>query len=556
MGGRLAHFAKNWEEISNDPWILETIRGYQVEFHTIPQQVGYPNEIQLDATQSQALTKEVEELVRKEAIVSPPYNDVGFMSQMFLAPKSDGSWCPVINLKSLNKYVIARHFKMESIRTAKGLMQTGDWLVKLDLKDAYFSVPIHPSSQKFLKFKWRGQTWQFKALPFGLSSAPYVFTKLMKPVVSILRRLGIRSILYLDDMLIMSRSKEEARRHLATAVELLIALGFIINLKKSVLSPTQELEFLGFVLNSLKMTISLPSHKLHSLRRLAKQMRSQERTTVQELARILGTMIAAHPAILPAPLHYRNLEVAKTKALKEGCSYDSQVSVNSDMRLDLTWWVDNANHHNGRPLQITHWDCTIESDASTVGWGASCQGRNTGGPWTPQEKSFHINYLKLLAAFLALKSFARQETSISILLRLDNVTAIAFLNRMGGTHSQSLSRLAVQIWDWCIERNITIHAEHLPGKQNVRADWESRHMTDSSDWQLHRDIFLQLQESFGPFTVDLFASRTNTQLPTYCSWKPDPAAPTVDALSISWENHHPYMFPPFALISRCLNKLR
>ena len=172
VGGRLAHFAKNWEEISNDPWILETIRGYQVEFHTIPQQVGYPNEIQLDATQSQALTKEVEELVRKEAIVSPPYNDVGFMSQMFLVPKSDGSWRPVINLKSLNKYVIARHFKMESIRTAKGLMQTGDWLVKLDLKDAYFSVPIHPSSQKFLKFKWRGQTWQFKALPFGLSSAP------------------------------------------------------------------------------------------------------------------------------------------------------------------------------------------------------------------------------------------------------------------------------------------------------------------------------------------------------------------------------------------------
>ena len=154
---------------------------------------------------------------------------------------------PGANLKSLNNYVMARHFKMESIRTAKGLMQTGDWLVKLDLKDAYFSVPIHPSCQKYLKFEWKGQAWQFKALPFGLSSAPYVFTKLMKPVVSILRRLGIRSILYLDDMLIMSKSKEEAREHLATAVELLVAVGFIINLKKSVLSPTQELEFLGFI---------------------------------------------------------------------------------------------------------------------------------------------------------------------------------------------------------------------------------------------------------------------------------------------------------------------
>ena len=366
----------------------------------------------------------------------------------------------------------------------------------------------------------------------------------MKLVISILRKLGIRSILYLDDLLIMSRSKEDARKHLATAVELLITLGFIINLKNSVLSPTQGLEFLA-----------LPSHKLHSLKKLVRQMMSQEKTTVQDLARLLVTMVASHPAVLPAPLHYRNLEAAKTIALKRGCSYDYQVNVNPDMRLDLAWWLEKVSHHNGRPLQINCWDLTIESDASTNGWGASCQGNNTGGPWTPQEKTFHINYLELLAAFLALKSFARQERSISILLRLDNVTAIAFLNKMGGTHSRYLSRLAVQVWDWCVERNTTIHAEHLPGKQNVRTDWESRHVMDSSDWRLHREIFLKLQESFGLFTVDLFASRTNAQLSVYCSWKPDPAVLTVDALSISWKKHYPYMFPPFALIPRCLNKL-
>ena len=113
VGGRLVHFSKNWEEISSDPWILETVHGYQVEFHTPPQQVGHPSEIRLDATQSQALTKEIKELARKEAIVATTHNKRGFISQMFLVPKSDGSWRPVINLKSLNKYVIARHFKMD-----------------------------------------------------------------------------------------------------------------------------------------------------------------------------------------------------------------------------------------------------------------------------------------------------------------------------------------------------------------------------------------------------------------------------------------------------------
>ena len=555
VSGRLTHFATNWEKISNDPWVQETISGSRLEFRCIPQQGSRPGRMHLDAEKSQVLSQEVENLAAKEAIQLVADDSEGYTSPIFLVPMSDGSWRPVINLKSLNRYVIT-HFKMESIRTVKGLMQRGDWLVKLDLKDAYLTVPIHSSHQKYLRFQWQGQTWEFKVLPFGLSSAPYTFSKLMKPVVSTLRKLGIRSILYLDDMLIMTRSKEEARRHLATAMELLVALGFIINLKKSTLSPTQELEFLGFLLNSHNMTIALPAHKLHAVKKMARRMANQRRTTLQELASLLGMMVAAHPAILPAPLHYRNLESAKSWALQSGHTYEADLEIDPNMESDLRWWLNNSCQHNGRPLQIVQWGLTIESDASKKGWGASCQGVNTGGPWSVQERTHHINYLELLAAFLALKSFASNRRAISILLRLDNITAIAFLNRMGGTHSPLLSRLAVEIWNWCIERNLTIHAEHHPGIENVRADWESRHRTDSSDWRLNRDVFLQLENKLGPFSIDMFASRTNAQLPLYCSWKPDPAAVTVDGLSISWKGHHPYMFPPFVLIPRCLSKLQ
>ena len=121
---------------------------------------------------------------------------------------------------------------------------------------------------------------------------------------------------------------------------------------------------------------------------------------------------------------------------------------------------------------------------------------------------------------------------------------------MGEDHSVLLSDLAVQIWRWRLERNIVIHAEHLPGRENGRADWHSRHTSDCSDWRLHPSVFFQLQDQFGPFSIDLFASQTNSQLPTYCSWKPDPTAIAIDALSISWRDHHPYLFPPFALLGR------
>ena len=398
--------------------------------------------------------------------------------------------------------------------------------------------------------------WQFKALPFGLSSAPQTFTKLLKPVVCTLRRLGIRMILYLDDMLIMAQSRHEIRSHLASAIKLLCALGFIINMKKSVFNPAQVMELLGFSLDTSAMTISLPKQKLSVIQRTASQLLQQTRVSARELSQLLGMLVAAYPAVLPAPLHYRAVDRAKRRALQRQEGYKSRISLDRETRQDLQWWTKAVTSFNGRPLQISSWDLTIESDASLKGWGASSQRRSTGGPWTTGERKHHINFLELLAAFLALRSFVKERRDVSVLLLLDNVTAIAFINRMGGTHSICLSDLAVEIWDWCIQRNVTIHAEHLPGVENVRADWESRHLSDSSDWRLHREIFCHLEAREGPFSIDLFASRTNTQLPLYCSWKPDPNALAVDAFSISWKNHSPYLFPPFVMIPRCLHKLR
>ena len=116
---------------------------------------------------------------RPKTVVRVPDNGDGFINSIFLVPKTDGSWRPVLNLKALNWFVVKHHFKMESLRTVKGLVQPEDRLVKLDLKDAYLTVPIHPLHRMFLKFQWNRQMWQFKVLPFGLSTAPYIFTKLL-----------------------------------------------------------------------------------------------------------------------------------------------------------------------------------------------------------------------------------------------------------------------------------------------------------------------------------------------------------------------------------------
>ena len=116
-------------------------------------------------------------------------------------------------------------------------------MVKLDLKDAYLTIPVHPSHQKFLRFAWKGRVFQFNCLAFGLASAPRLFTKILKVVAAYLRKHGMRLIIYLDDILIMNSSKEGASADVKKAIDLLQQLGFLINFDKSILDPAQVMEY-------------------------------------------------------------------------------------------------------------------------------------------------------------------------------------------------------------------------------------------------------------------------------------------------------------------------
>jgi len=149
------------------------------------------------------LQEEVHALLEKDAIV-PVHcaQDQGsFHSTLFLVPKKGGQMRPVINLKKLNEWVEPQHFKMEGMGTLKELLRVNDWMVKVDLKDAYFTIPINTGHQLFLRFVVGQEQYQFTCLPFGLSCAPWRFTKVMKPVAIFLRAMGVCMIVYIDDIL-------------------------------------------------------------------------------------------------------------------------------------------------------------------------------------------------------------------------------------------------------------------------------------------------------------------------------------------------------------------
>ena len=135
---------------------------------------------------------------------------------------------------------------------------------------------------------------------------------------------------------------------------------------------------------------------------------------------------------------------------------------------------------------------------------------------------------------------------IHLNFQLDNMTAVTYINHMGGSKSIACDKVAKKIWNWCIPRNIWLSATHIPGCTNVIADSLSRkHRYSDHEWKLNPDLFQSLSDLFPNLSIDLFATMINTQLPRYASWRPDPHAVFIDAFSVSWRNDYFYAFPPF-----------
>jgi len=356
-------------------------------------------------------------------------------------------------------------------------------------------------------------------------------------------------------MLLLGRTREETVRAKDTVIYLLQHLGFVINLKKSVLEPTQKIEFLGLIVNSQDLSLSLTQEKLQKVKTRCLEMYKAETVSILELTKLIGLLCSTTQAVLPAQLQLRYLQKLQIKALQKNQCYHHQVVLDADSKQELMWWIQNLTICNGRCLVQTQPQIIIQTDASKTGWGASCQGMTTRGVWSNQEKELHINVLELLAVKLALLSFMKDRVVKSIHFQIDNTTAIRYLAKMGGTHNSVLLKLSKEIWKFLLERGITITTEYLPSKLNVIADRESRARIDSSEWKMCPKVFSQVCQKLGTPQIDLFASRLTHQLPRYMAWRPDPYSQGTDAMQQIWPQGFLYAFPPFCLINRVLQKV-
>ena len=526
--------------------------GYDIEFELSPPEKISKYEINFNEKEKCIVSSEVEKMLSNKVIRIISEKDVKFVSTIFLRPKRDGNYRLILNLRELNQYVVTRHFKMETLKSVLTLVTPNCYFGTLDIKDAYYSIPVSRDSQGWLVFHWQNTFYAFTVLANGLASAPRVYTKVLKPVFSSLHKVGFCNSTYIDDSLLKGDDRDSCSENICETLELVDTLGFTVHPDKSTLIPTQEIVFIGFVINSVEMTVRLTTEKACDIFEDCCHMIKQDKILIRDVAKLIGKFVASEPGVRYAPLYYKALEIEKDQALKlSKGNFDVQMTLSQDAKDCLKWWIKHVKHAY-KPIILQQADLVIESDSSMYGWGAINKSSHEiiSGVWSDSEKECHINFLEMKAAFLAIQQFCSSMKHIHIKLFLDNSVAIKYLNKMGG-RKLPLNVLTKDIWVWCLTRDIWLSVFHIPGKTNYIADRLSRTLNDDMEWELSQEVFQMVQNQFDPLDIDLFASKDNYNLDKYVSY----LAVAINAFSLTWTNNS-YLFPPFSLLGLVLQKVQ
>ncbi|KAJ1140863.1 hypothetical protein NDU88_007201 [Pleurodeles waltl] len=361
VGGRIRPHLPYWESITTDRWVLQIVRrGYSLPFNTAPPAMP-PSFSCLPEDHLAVLCQEVTALLAKGALKRAPAPLVGCgcYYHCFLVSKKDKGLCPILDLWVLNLLLKKEKFKMPTLFA----LVPGDWMVALDLQDDYFHIPILPTHRPYLQFVVGNEHFQLTVLPFSLTSAPRVFTKVMAVDAAHLRRFGVSVFPYLDDWLLKANSPQKIAFHLPTTASLLHRVGFTINVSKSHQTASQTLPFIGAVLDTVQFRTYPPEKRVQDIHAMILIFGFCENDS--EAAGPHGLLLVTH-----ARWHMQALQWdLKFQWAQHQRNLSDRVQISEGTAKDQQWWLSNRYWVDGRSLFLPQPDLSIVMDASFLGWG-------------------------------------------------------------------------------------------------------------------------------------------------------------------------------------------
>ena len=546
--------------------------------------------------------------------------------------KSNGKLRLIFDGRYVNIYMLRKHFKMEALhaqgRTVFGGCRYG---FIADLSFAYHHLQVREEDWKYLCFQWDDVEaemlpdgsypqvfYSFCAIPFGITSAPRVFTEVIREIVAHWRKEhGVRILPWIDDLTGGDVTYERTAWVSRYIVAHLQQLGWIIQQKKciGVGEPLTRIPSLGLEIDFSAQQYKSSEQRLQQIESMCTTMLtcSRRRVTPRKVSQLAGTIMSQFAALgSAARLRTRSLQACvetRTKSVHDTQgrrSWDESIALSQPAIDELRWWLRHLRQVNGQCIAHVHapllFDGALYGDASATGWGGFIrfedpgrqlaavellqgaaarsllrvtlrqvqqrlrQGVEVMGELTSTQRAKSSTWREMYTALRLLQALITLASGGVFKLNMDNQGAVYLLGGVvrdhphkifGGSTNAELQALAVAVFDLAAAHNVTLRAHWIPRELNERADWLSHHNEmQHCHYQLRTHLFKLLNSRFGPHTVDRFALPANTQLPRYNTRYFCEEAEWVDALTTSWKGENNWLFPPPATVAQTLRHLQ
>jgi len=463
----------------------------------------------------------------------------------------------ILDLRFVNSHLADNKFKYETLNDFAGVCPRGGWMVSFDLQSGYHHVEIDARDWQYLGFEWNGKYYVFRVLPFGLKPACWVFTRLMKCLVSKWRKQGYLLIAYIDDFLVCAASAERLRRQVAVLEDDFERAGLLLQLLKCKPTPTRQIEHLGFEIDTVRGVFIAPPGRWQRMQVLATTLVENRGGLARKVLSILGQIRSLSRALGKVQFMYTmHLQHAVSEVW--GYRLDRFLRLGEDEVGELRFWASLGREAYTTPIwrNPTARAMTLFTDASATGWGAKClQTGHTAADVLPAKSlGSSSTEREMLAVQKALQSLSGELAGSEVTVYTDSQCTYYILKK-GGSPVPKLHELAISIYRLCTQNRIDLTAVWLERSLNAVADTLSR-PRDKEEWRLKSKSYERVGQLLGQPDVDLFASSESALNPCFYSAHYCPGARGVDAFTANWASFSlPFINAPFHLMPRILAKL-
>lgn len=551
-------FWRNHLDVAEGSFLMNVVDfGFRIPFYTIPTPYFAKNN-RSAMHNAEFIDAEVARLLQHGCVVAVGLDRVTVVNPLTVSVNDAGKKRLVLDLRYVNVCIDSPSVKFDDARTAIDVILGADAQVaaSFDLCQGYHHVQIYEPHRQYLGFVWRRQAYYFCVLPFGLSPAGYIFTKLLRTVVQFARKHGVLLVLYLDDGLIVAHTRAELLRATTVVRFALTSAGWIVNEQKSNWEAQRIITWLGLVFDLESRVLAVTTRRVEKALGIIAALLKCRRISARRLARYAGSVISMSIVLGSDAQFFTRYSCG---FIADMSTWDGLAVMPPNVSNELRFWSEELsarNHcHIGAFLPRSA-DVVVYGDASATGYGVRVGGdlfsEGWAGDWSECEVGLGSTHREILVLKYGLENFRNLLTGKNVHWNTDNFAVSRIV--LVGSMNPVLHRIALDIREFCTRQSVGMHVEWIPREENEDADSLSRAI-DPDDWGVQDDIFWQAQRALGQFSVDLFASGYNAKCERFYSGFPSVTAVATDALRQDWTDEFAWICPPPRLLPQVIRKM-